>query len=358
MTAETAREIIKQALADETWEAPAPEDDDQALVDAQSIVKMAEDAWEQNIRGPEVEAILKIAASDENGDKPTASKAKPKPKAAAAKKPGRPSPKAKPEPEPEADSRASEEPWEDYDKDKVPDIVEGVEVWTEEENHDRIMHVYIYELANKNRKNIIAACEAGLPEELLPVAEEVTPEPEAEPEEETVVETPEEWDEEPFESYNTLKMAEIREALQEFFENEDYSEEDKLNTLNHVAHYETANKNRSGLISYLEGIRSAYKEVQGVDAEGTAEEEGEAEDAAAPEADEAATTRPARRKSAGKEDRSSEEEGDGSVQVSYAVKAVVGEETLHYVYDGKHAVAGAVLDLIEFGATSISVDAS
>lgn len=358
MTSETAREIIKQALADETWETPAPEDDDQAITDAEALVKMAEDAWEQNIRGPEVEAILRIAAADEDADAEAAPAAKAKPKAAP--KASKPAAPAKPKPgrpkAAEPDTPALEEPWENYDTDAVKEIVEGVQIWGEDldENLPYIVALYAYEQANKNRKKITDACEAIIPADSLPEADAA---PDEDPVDSEAVEVPEEWASEPFDTYDKLTVADIKDSLTAFFEDDEYTEEQKLDVLNHTTHYEQSNKNRSGLIDYLEGIRAAYEEAAGGDETREATEEGQAEGAAAPEADAPAASRPASGKSAGKKAGSAagaRASGDGA---TFTVKAAIGSSTYETELGGKHAVAGMVLDLIESGATSISIDA-
>lgn len=279
MDAALAREIIAQALEDETHEGTMPEDDDKAIETAEGLVQMAKDAWEQNIQGPEVEAILKLAerAEDENGS--SGKKDKP---AAKAKPAGRPK-KADPEPEPEdepADSRASEEPWEAYDSDKVADILEGLEVWAEQEEFDSVLHILLYEEANKNRKKIVDAATAALPEDMIPgeqVSGEVEPEgdDDAEPEPE-----PEAESNEPYEGYDSSKMVEIKESINAMLEDEEMDDEDKLAALQATYDYEALNKTRTGMLDFLDEKISSYKE-QDDDEEGETEEEGEAEGAAA-----------------------------------------------------------------------------
>lgn len=353
MTVETAREILKEALSSGTWETPAPEDDDQAIKDAEGLVKMAEDAWEQNIRGPEVEAILRIAAADPEAEaepaKPAAKKAPTKP---AVKKPGPPK-KAAPEPEAEAAPDAPEEPWDGYDGNKVVEIVEGVEVWGEDldENLAYLLNLYAYEQANKNRKNIVAACESVIPADEIPAAAEPEPDPEPEPE----AEVPEEWAAEPFETYDKLKVSDIKESLDDYWADEDISMEDKQNVLGHVSYYEGSNKARSGLVDYLEAVQQMMEEAAGVDTASAEEEAGEAEGAATPEADAPAASRPARSTGGGKKAAVAAGEGDPGNATTYTVTAEVGDSTIEYTLGGKHAVAGTILDLIDLGSTSISI---
>jgi hypothetical protein len=273
MQADLAREIIAQALEDETYEGDVPDDDDKAVEVADGLVVMAKDAWEQNIQGPEVEAILKLAERDEdnNGAKPKA-KAKP-----AAKRPAKKAEEPEPDPEPEPDSRASEEPWEDYDKDPVKDIIEGLDVWAEDEEFDSVQHILVYELANKNRKKIVERANEVLPDEMQIVEGSVEPEPEADPEPE-----PEATATEPYEGYDDSKVSEIKDSLNEYLDDEDTDDEDKLATLKQTFAYESLNKGRTGLMDYLDEKMDLYKEQEGDgDETGAPEEEGEAEGAAA-----------------------------------------------------------------------------
>jgi len=365
MTAETARAIISQALEDEMFEGEMPEDDSAAIEAAEGLVAMAKDAWEQNVQTPEVAALLKLAEA--NGDGPSA---KPKPKPAAAKpKPGRPKPQKKePEPEP-ADPRSQEEPWEGYDSDSVTDIIEGVEVWGDEGDTDSVTHVLLYEAAHKNRKKIVDRA-SELTGRGVDPEPEPDPEPEAEAEPEEVDAEPAEEQpdaqEEPFEGFAALKVSEVKESLDEYLENEDVSDEDKLWTLKHVFAYESIHKNRTGLLDRLDELMKPYTEDGSGEEDAAAEAEGagEAEDAAAPSAD------------AGGEDGDSEGEGDGEAARPAAAKrtrrsggasdgAAADAVRLYAVTTeggvvqslGKFAVAGLVLDLLSSGVTSIQVDA-
>src|SRR6185436_8911401 len=54
LDATQARAILTQAKADQTYEAPIPEDDAKAVEEATSLVEMAQTAWNQYVRGPEV----------------------------------------------------------------------------------------------------------------------------------------------------------------------------------------------------------------------------------------------------------------------------------------------------------------
>ena len=170
LDAQIARAIITQAKSDETYEGPIPEDDAKAISEAESLVKMAEAAWEQYVRGPEVEAILRIAAG-ENGDAPAADSEPAEPEPDPGPEPT-PDPEPDPAPEPQADPPAEPqetgfslspeemsktEPWEGYADEKVPDIVEAIEIGVEEDDNpgELLAHIWAYESAHKDRKRII-----------------------------------------------------------------------------------------------------------------------------------------------------------------------------------------------------------
>lgn len=350
MQSTLAREIIAQALEDETYEGDIPDDDDKAVEVAAGLVTMAEDAWAQNIQGPEVEAILKLAATDDdasaNGDGGEDEKP------AAKKKPGRPGKKEpEPDPEPEEDPRASEEPWENYDADKVAEIVEGIEVWGEQEEFDSVQHILIYESANKNRKKIVEAAEAVLPEEMLPGAAATEPDPEPEPDDDPEPEPepePSTATEEPYEGYDESKVVEIKSALKEYLEDDDEetTDEDKLATLKQTFDYESLNKNRTGLLDFLDEAMTEVKERIDGDEAGASEEEGEAEGAAASSDDSGdeegaeggegdskkagpAAGKRSRSSSASSDDSSSEDDDAEYASLLTSVHELIDRERLH-----------------------------
>jgi outer membrane biosynthesis protein TonB len=120
VNAAQARELLAQGRKDGTYEAPIPDDDKKALSEATDLLDMAQTAWEQHVRGPEVEILLKMAANfeeggnQENGSPPPEPKQEqdtkeekpkrdePKPDAERPRR-QRPTPK-EPEPEPEPQS--------------------------------------------------------------------------------------------------------------------------------------------------------------------------------------------------------------------------------------------------------------
>lgn len=175
MTPDKARRIIAQAKADEIYEGPIPEEDAIAVKEAEGLVEMARQAWSQMVRGPEVEAIIRI--DDEKFDG---------------------TPQAEEEPEQEEQEQnpiTSVEPWEGYDTDKIPDILKLITRVAAEEDQDEALiifeHTWAYEKANRNRQTILNALEKQskriaeeindekAPEEAL----EEEPQGEAEPEE-------------------------------------------------------------------------------------------------------------------------------------------------------------------------------
>jgi len=168
LDATQARAILTQAKADQTYEAPIPEDDAKAVEEATSLVEMAQTAWNQYVRGPEVESILKIAEATLNGN------------GAAPAEPEATAPPAEPEPEPDpegaaqatpptetvAETGADEpvdlaqvEPWDGYEAEKAADIQKGIEAavteYDEAELRDLLANVWAYEHAHKRRVGII-----------------------------------------------------------------------------------------------------------------------------------------------------------------------------------------------------------
>jgi hypothetical protein len=156
MEVTTAREIIKRAKADETYEGPIPEDNATLITEAQSLVEMAEQAWAQHIRGPDVEAILRLAAEGQDG-------------AAADEEQATEEPEAEVEDAPKADVIPSKltnapanlqksEPWEGYGEYRVSDVTNGLNWYRENDPEaflDLLRHVWAYETSHKNRSRIL-----------------------------------------------------------------------------------------------------------------------------------------------------------------------------------------------------------
>jgi hypothetical protein len=153
----TARTIIKQAVADEVTDMEMPDDDATIVKKAEELVEMAEQAWASNVRGPEVEKILKLAAADgENEDE-----------------------KSDAEPEPSEDEKSSgaepsffsdlsdnykkTEPYEGYADDRVSDITSAIDWYmtsdeaemSDSDQRELLQNVWAFEKAHKDRARIL-----------------------------------------------------------------------------------------------------------------------------------------------------------------------------------------------------------
>lgn len=248
----TARAILKQAKKDETYEGSIPKDDDKAVKEAQDLVTMAEEAWESNVRGKEVKAILDLAKNgsgsvDDDGDDDDDGD--------------------------EGDDEAriyTEDELEELDKEDLKEILEerGLELE-----------------GRYSQKKAIAAILDDQPE-----AEEEEGEEESEDDEENLAET------EPWEDYDEESATDIKEGIKAAVEDE---EDDLDDLLAHIYEYESANKERKGILSLLEEIAEERK--------GDDDEEGEEEE----EEPSSARSRKGRGKdSASSEDDDGDESGD------------------------------------------------
>lgn len=183
--ATTARSIIKQAKNDDMHDQDPPDEDAKAIEVADGLVSMAQTAWEQHVRGPEVEAILRLGdpnfSGGESNGQPAQSQAEheqhqegqdpqpdPEPDPESVETPPADSPDRveteQPAESPEAQEDLSEiEPWEDYSKDKLTDIKTSidaaVESYTEDELKDLLANVWAYEAAHKNRQGVMKKLE-------------------------------------------------------------------------------------------------------------------------------------------------------------------------------------------------------
>jgi hypothetical protein len=353
VNATTARAVIKQAQDDETYDGAMPDDDDKAIEVATGLVDMAQDAWNQNVRGPEVQKLLEIAKGSDNGDGPAS-----KPSAPSASKPRpRPAKKEEPAPEPEKepeDARAGIEPWDGYSENKVEEVIEGIEVWAEQGETDDVTHVFLYEQAHQNRKRIIERILELVPS-LAPsegAAAEPTPEPEPEPEPEhpPVFELP-------FEGYDDLKAVDIKSAVEEWFSG-DIEQSDALAWLNNAFAYEAHFKNRSTLLDYFDSKRKAM----GGQEEPSAAQAGAgaAADTDAGEADAGGADAAAGGESGGEEPRAAAGAGSASGQgaaagTAYTVTGTFGTSQVIVEAVSQLAVAAFVLDLLQRGANNVTV---
>lgn len=151
MNATKARAIINQAKAEEIYEGPIPEDDEKAVQEAEKLVELAQDAWNQHVRGPEVESILRIANDEFDGNKPE------------------PEAEVDPEPEEIEDEELEEEeeivedggspiPWDGYADQNVGEVIDSLNeyagVFTGEDLRQFLKVVWEYESAGKGRQTI------------------------------------------------------------------------------------------------------------------------------------------------------------------------------------------------------------
>lgn len=203
MTAEQARTVLTQAKKDEIYEGDIPEDDGTAISEAQSIVDMAEQAWDQHVRGPQVESIRNLAQSfiSENGDQAEAeepSEVEFDPETGEVIEEEHEEEQAPPSPQPDPEL-AEVEPWDGYNTEKLRSIYEALEVGmeTDENPAELLAHVWAFETAHKRRKRILdrlseyaERLKGGKPEEKQTEPEPEEPEdtPEVEPEAEAEVE--------------------------------------------------------------------------------------------------------------------------------------------------------------------------
>jgi hypothetical protein len=191
MEVRSAREIITQAKKDDTYGGAMPEDDATCIKEAENLVEMAEQAWAQHIRGPEVEAILNIAngGHNMNGDAP-------EPEAEAETEDAPQEEEATVKKLDFAPNLTKMEPWEGYGDDTVQNITEGVNYYLEEKGDDLVellTHVYAFESTHKKRVRILNHVEEALKRNGVEFGEEETHDDESvdepeQPEAETPVE--------------------------------------------------------------------------------------------------------------------------------------------------------------------------
>lgn len=197
MDAVKARAILTQAKQDQIYEGEVPDSDGRAIEEAEAIIAMAEEAWDQLVRGPEVAAILKLAAADigGNGAKHEQDDEKPVPQpeqeaevpeekepAPASDEPETSEAQAQAEESPDYDETlilSRKEPWDGYKDEKVAHIKTVIEGLHFKEPEAALHHIQVYETHNKNRPRVLSYVDAAL-EKLRPEAEE-TPEPAPEP---------------------------------------------------------------------------------------------------------------------------------------------------------------------------------
>lgn len=174
MNAELARAILAQGKKDGTHEAPIPEDDAKAISDAEDLVSMAQTAWDQHVRGPEVEILLKMSADGaENGGPPPKEEepiSETPPESESAEESEEPKAEETPEedtrpPIPEEEKPPPDpdlldvEPWENYARESVAMVISGIDSGLKEmsadEFRDLMAHVWAYEQEHKNRATVL-----------------------------------------------------------------------------------------------------------------------------------------------------------------------------------------------------------
>jgi hypothetical protein len=157
LEADRARSILKIGAKHDAYDGPVPEDDEQAVKDAEELVGMAQEAWDSHVRGEAIEAILNEAKNaSENGSEPSDQDIAEEPHGEAEKEA-----RGEQEAPQEENSLADVEPWEDYDRDKVAEIIEGIDVFLQEEEdaESLLAHIWAYESAHKSRVRILGHLE-------------------------------------------------------------------------------------------------------------------------------------------------------------------------------------------------------
>ena len=200
MDAQMARAILVQGRKDGTHERPIPEEDGKLIADAEELVAMAQTAWDQHVRGPEVEVLLKMAAEGVNGDGPAEVEVE-------AEAPPTPEPTPEPEPIPAPGSPEADlldvEPWEGFSEESVSTVISGINSASKEyapdEFRDLMAHVWAFEQEHKCRSTVLDHLQnlanklvaAQQTQEVLEEVPEAPVETPPEPQEETPEETPE-----------------------------------------------------------------------------------------------------------------------------------------------------------------------
>lgn len=151
MNVDKAKAIINQAKIEEIYEGPIPEEDDKAIEEADKLVALAQDAWNQHVRGPEVESILRIFNDEFDGsnqDEPEAVD---------------PEPEEIEEEQEELEEELEEDggspiPWEGYDDQNVGDVVTTLESYAAafqgEDLREFLKAVWEHETAGKGRSTV------------------------------------------------------------------------------------------------------------------------------------------------------------------------------------------------------------
>lgn len=156
MDFEKAKAIINQAKIAEIYEGPIPDDEQKAVSEAIKLVELAQDAWNQSVRGPEVESILRIANDEFGGGEES------EPEAAIDPEPEEVEEEELEELEEEGEiveDGGSPMPWEGYNKELAIDIVKSITARSKElsgdELRDFLQSVWKYESAVDARQTVL-----------------------------------------------------------------------------------------------------------------------------------------------------------------------------------------------------------
>jgi hypothetical protein len=263
-----AEKVIESAIENGFVEKDeVPDEEAEYLEKATELYEMAIDARDNHdVDTDDVLGIIAIvdeAPAPKKG-KPAAGKKAAKPKA---KKPA-PEPEEEEEDEeeePEEEADELEEPYEDYDKDKIADILGAIQIWGDDGALDDVQNILNYELAGKNRKKIVELCQTFLED----------PESDEDDDEEESDEVEGEELEEPYEGYDDSSVKEIKEGLTAFVEeDEDDDAQGLVDTLTAVIEYEeAAEKPRVSVVKHAQKLIDSLVD-DGEEEEQEAEDEG------------------------------------------------------------------------------------
>lgn len=163
MIAEQARAILAEAKKkvpgeqEAIYEGPIPEDDAKAISEAEDLVEMAKQAWDQYVRGPAIEALLNLAKQEfepQNGNGNGHAEPEPE-KPEETKTPELAEPLSHEEIDMEQD-----EPWPGYDNEGVHEVISGInaapdDISDREDLRFFLAHVWSYESAHRARTTIL-----------------------------------------------------------------------------------------------------------------------------------------------------------------------------------------------------------
>lgn len=237
MTLDKAKALIDLAIERDMWEGKPPKNDAKIIKEAEDLVEMSVTAWENDVRNPDVEAILRLDVSfGEDGDGG------------------------------ETDVNKLMD-VDDYDTLSTKEVIQKFE--SGDLSKDEIEAVQEHEKENDERARILKfdpeSVERGDEPSEEPAAE---PEPEPEPNgagpddgeaakdadgdlyivaEDDMGDTP------PLGNYDKMKVSDIKEAVAKIVGDDDNLEQAGI-FLAWVWQYENENKARKGLLSALEGM--------------------------------------------------------------------------------------------------------